>query len=65
MKELNEPVKTWYETNSQEIKLLQYILYHLKKSGHIIQTKNKKHQIVPDGLKSISVENGEFNILFE
>lgn len=65
MKEMNEPIKSWYETNSQEIKLLQYILYHLKKSGHIIETKHKKHQIIPETIKSISVETGEFNILFE
>lgn len=63
--DLKEPVKTWYEKNSQEIKLIQYLLYHLKQSGHIIETKHSKHQKVPEISEGVSIEHGEFTIQFE
>jgi hypothetical protein len=33
---------TWYERNSLEVKLLQFLIYHLKKEGVVIVPSKKK-----------------------
>lgn len=58
---MNDVVKSWYKQNSQEIKLIQYLLYHLKKQGHIVETKQQmKKRIAPD----IKIETGIFDVEF-
>jgi len=60
---MNEVVETWYETNSQEIKLIQYLIYHLKKSGCIIKTKKTEHYI--EKKDTMKIETGNFDIAFK
>jgi hypothetical protein len=58
---MTETIRSWYQKNSQEIKLIQYLLYHLKKNGHTIETRKQQKKNVPD----IKLELGEFIIEFK
>ena len=62
---MNAVVKTWYETNSQEIKLLQFLLYHLKRNGHCIQTKKGIRVAEPVVKETVKIQYGEFFVVFE
>jgi len=62
---MNPVVKSWYETNAQEIKLLQFLLYHLKRNGHCIKTKKGVHIVEPVVKESIKIQYGEFFVVFE
>ena len=55
-------MKTWYETNSSEIKLLQFLLYHLKRNGHVIKTKKTEHRIEPVKKQCVKIEYGDFRV---
>ena len=59
---MEEQLKTWYEKNSQEIKLIQFIIYHLKKSGHIIKTR--KGTTIQD-VSKIEIEHGDIILKYD
>ena len=60
---VTDTVKSWYRENSCEIKLLQYLLYHLKKSGHIVKTKKGEHTTEKE--TGIQKQYGDFLMTFE
>ena len=39
---MEENNKTWYARNRLQIRLIQYLLYHLKRDGYNIKRVNKK-----------------------